>query len=231
MRDENIVISHESEAGISIFMSKVYAWMTGALVLSALVAWQAATSTAFIEYMTTHAPLFYGLMIGELVLVIALAGFVKRMPLGLAITAFVLYSAVTGLTLSTIFLVYTASSIAKAFFITAGMFGTMSFYGYVTRKDLTNFGSFLFMSLIGLIIASLVNLFLHSPMIDWITTYAGIIIFTGLAAYDTQKLKYFGLMAMEEDMFAKMAILGALTLYLDFINLFLSLLRAFGDRR
>jgi hypothetical protein len=229
--DENVIAYHESNTQISVYMSKVYSWMAGALAISALVAWSTANTPGFMDTLMANPVLFYGMMIGELVLVIALAGWVQKMSLTTAIIAFLAYSVLTGLTLSSIFLVYTSASIFKTFLITGGVFGVMSVYGYVTKKDLTSWGSFLIMSLIGMVLASLVNLFLHSQMIEWITTYAGIIIFTGLTAWDTQKLKRFGSMGMEEDMLGKMAIFGALTLYLDFINLFLSLLRAFGNRR
>lgn len=231
MINENVIAYHEARASISEYMSKVYGWMAGALSISAAVAWWAANSPAFIDMITKTPAIMYGLIFGELILVIGLVAMLKRMSLGMAIFAFLGYAVLTGLTLSTIFMIYTAASIAKTFIVTAGVFGAMSIYGYTTKKDLTSWGSFLIMSLIGLVIASLVNMFLNSHMIEWITTYAGIIIFTGLTAYDTQKLKYFGAMGAEGEMLGKMAILGALTLYLDFINLFLMLLRVFGNRR
>jgi len=231
MLNENVVAYHETRSQISEYMSKVYGWMAGALGISAAVAWWAANSPAFIEMITKTPAIMYGMIIGELILVIGLVAMLKRMSLGMAIFAFLGYAVLTGLTLSTIFMIYTSASIAKTFIVTAGVFGAMSIYGYTTKKDLTSWGSFLIMSLIGLVIASLVNMFLNSYMIEWITTYAGIIIFTGLTAWDTQKLKYFGAMGAEGDMLGKMAILGALTLYLDFINLFLMLLRVFGNRR
>jgi hypothetical protein len=145
---------------------------------------------------------------------------------------FMLYAGLTGVTFSSIFLVYTASSITSAFMTTAGTFGAMSVYGYTTKKDLTSWGSFLFMGLVGIIIASVVNIFLQSPAMYWLTTYAGVLIFVGLTAYDTQKIKNMNIIGnegTEED--TKEAIMGALTLYLDFINLFLMLLRIMGDRR
>ena len=229
--NENVIDYHEARVNISEYMSKVYGWMAGALAISAIVAWFSANTPGFMEILMSNRALFYGMMIGELVLVIALAGWVQKMRLTTAIFAFIGYSVLTGLTLSSIFLIYTSASIFKTFIITGGVFGVMSVYGYITKKDLTSWGSFLIMSLIGMLLASFVNLFLHSYMIEWITTYAGIIIFTGLTAWDTQKLKAYGAMGVKGDMLGKMAILGALTLYLDFINLFLSLLRAFGDRR
>ena len=145
---------------------------------------------------------------------------------------FILYSGLNGITFSFIFLAYTASSITSAFMVTAGTFGAMSLYGYATKKDLTSWGSFLFMGLIGLVIASLVNMFLHNPALTWITTYAGVLIFVGLTAYDTQKIKMMNVLGNEgTDEDQKEAIIGALTLYLDFINLFLMILRIMGDRR
>jgi len=231
MINENVIAYHEARTSISEYMSKVYGWMAGALGISAAVAWWAANSPAFIQMISQTPAIMYGLIIGELILVISLVALLKRMSLGMAIFAFLGYAVLTGLTLSTIFMIYTAASIAKTFIVTAGVFGAMSIYGYTTKKDLSSWGSFLIMSLIGLVIASLVNMFLNSHMIEWITTYAGIIIFTGLTAWDTQKLKYFGAMGAEGDSLSKMAILGALTLYLDFINLFLHLLRVFGNRR
>jgi FtsH-binding integral membrane protein len=150
----------------------------------------------------------------------------------MAIGLFMLYSALNGLTLSAILLVYTASSIASTFFITAGTFGAMSIYGYFTKKDLTSWGNLLFMALIGLIVASIVNIFWASSTMYWIITYAGVLIFVGLTAYDTQKIKNMSLeLDAESEEGRKGAIMGALALYLDFINLFILLLRIFGDRR
>lgn len=228
--DNIITLSSEDSAKINVYMSKVYSWMTAALAVSALTAWQAASSSAYMNLIAAKPMIFYGMLIAELVLVIFLSARIHAMSLTSAIVSFLAYSVITGLTLSTIFLVYTPASIAKTFIISAGVFGTMSLYGYVTKRDLTSWAGFLFMSLIGIIIASVVNMFLHSFMIDWIVTYAGVIIFIGLAAYDTQKLKHIGATGLEGDMLGKMAIMGALTLYLDLINLFLFLLRIFGRR-
>ena len=203
--------------------------MTIALAISTLVAWQASNSTVFIEYIMTHQMVFFGLIIAQFAAVIALAGWVNKMSFQMAVLVFLGYAALTGLTLSTIFLVYTAASIAKVFVVSSLMFGTMSLYGYTTKKDLSGWGSFLFMSLIGIILASVVNFFLHSPMIEWMVSVAGVIIFAGLAAYDHQKLKAVALMDPEGK--SNLPIRGALTLYLDFINLFLMLLRLMGNRR
>jgi hypothetical protein len=175
---------------------------------------------------------FYGLLIAELLLVITLSGAIQRLSASAATGFFLLYSALSGVTLAAIFVLYTQSSIASTFLVTAGTFGAMSIYGHVTRRDLTSWGSFLFMGLIGFLLASVVNMFLHSEMIYWVSTYCGILIFVGLTAYDTQKLKVLAMggFASGEDRH-KAAILGALRLYLDFINLFLLLLRVLGRRR
>lgn len=158
---------------------------------------------------------------------------VNRLSGAVATSLFMLYSALTGLTLSSIFIAYTYSSIASTFVVTAGMFGAMSLYGYTTKRDLSGFGSMLFMALIGIVLASLVNIWLKSTALMWAITYIGVVVFVGLTAYDTQKLKAMGeqLNADDKDSFRKYAIVGALTLYLDFINLFLMLLRIFGNRR
>ncbi|MEJ2199610.1 MAG: Bax inhibitor-1/YccA family protein [Desulfuromonadaceae bacterium] len=175
---------------------------------------------------------FYGLLIGELGLVIALSAAINRISATTASLMFLLYSALNGITFASIFLIYTQSSIASTFFITAGTFAAMSVFGMVTKRDLTGWGSFLFMGLIGIIIASVVNIFLHSPMITWVVSYLGVFIFVGLTAYDTQKLKRISQMGFADGQSRRKAvILGALTLYLDFINLFLMLLRVLGSRR
>lgn len=225
---ESVFTPSSDSLSLNRFMTSVYGWMTGALAVSAVIAWITGTSPAFATFMSQKPGLFFGLIILQLVTVIALAGWVHRMNPVVASLVFLGYAALTGLTLSSIFLVYTAASIVNAFGASAGMFGGMSLYGYVTKRDLTGWGSFLFMSLIGLIIASLVNLFMNSHFLTWVTTYAGIIIFAGLAAYDTWRLKLMGAQGMTGHSFA---IHGALSLYLDFINLFLHLLRVMGHRR
>jgi FtsH-binding integral membrane protein len=172
------------------------------------------------------------LIIAELGLVIALSAAINRLSSSTALFMFMAYAFLNGLTLSAIFLVYTRASIANTFFVTAGTFGVMSVYGYTTKRDLTSWGSFLMMGLIGVIIGSFVNIFFSSPMIYYLITYAGIIVFVGLTAYDAQKIKemaYAGFAG--EEMERKGAVIGALRLYLDFINLFLLLLRIFGGRR
>ena len=163
---------------------------------------------------------------------IVLSAAINRIQASTAFLLFFVYSALTGLTLSVIFLAYTRASIASTFFVTAGTFAVMSFYGYTTQRDLTSWGSFLFMGLVGIILASLVNIFLHSETIYWVVTYAGILIFVGLTAYDTQTLKAMAQAGFaDEETERKSAVMGALRLYLDFINLFLMLLRVMGERR
>ncbi len=212
----------------NILVRQVYAWMGGGLALTALLAMITLSSPALLNAIVGNRLVFYGLVIGELALVFTLAGAINRLSANVATLLFIAYSALNGVTLSVIVLVYTANSIASTFLITAGMFGAMSAYGYMTRRDLTSWGSFLFMGLIGVVIASVVNIFLGSGTVSWIISGIGIIVFTGLTAYDTWKIKA---MAAGGIGGRKPAILGALTLYLDFINLFLMLLRFTGQRR
>lgn len=215
----------------SRFFPRVYNWMMVGLGLTALTAMLTASSPAIQRLVFGNQLVFFGLIIAELGMVIGLSAAIRRLSAFTATAIFLLYSALTGVTFGAIFLAYTRGSIGSAFFVTAGTFGVMSIYGYATKRDLTAWGSFLFMGLIGFILASVVNIWLHSAMIDWITTYIGIFIFVGLTAYDTQKLKVMAHAGLSGEEQQKMAILGALTLYLDFINLFLLLLRAFGRRR
>ncbi|WP_277057548.1 Bax inhibitor-1/YccA family protein [Trichlorobacter lovleyi] len=207
---------------------QVYAWMACGLALTALMALITVSTPELLQVIVGNRLVFYGLMIGELALVFTLSGAIHRMSAGVATMLFIGYSALNGLTLSVIFLVYTADSIASTFAVSAAMFGAMSIYGYATRKDLTSWGSFLFMGLIGIVIASLVNIFMKNDAVSWVVSAIGVIVFTGLTAYDTWKIKA---LAAEGAEGRKPAILGALTLYLDFINLFLMLLRLMGGRR
>jgi FtsH-binding integral membrane protein len=207
---------------------QVYAWMGAGLAITAFMALVTLSSPVLINAIAGNRLIFYGLMIGELALVFTLSGAINRLSASVATLLFVGYSALNGLTLSILALVYTSNSIASTFVVTAGMFGAMSVYGYVTKRDLTSFGSFLFMGLIGVVIASIVNIFVGSSTVSWIISGIGVIVFTGLTAYDTWKIKE---MAAQGTTGRKPAILGALTLYLDFINLFLMLLRFTGDRR
>lgn len=214
------------------FMTRVYGWMSFALLVTGLVAMFSASSPTVMEAIIDNRLIFFGLIIGQLLLVGSLSGWVSRMSANTAMAIFLLYSVLNGLTFSIIFLVYTMESIATTFYITAGTFAAMSLYGYFTKTDLTKTGSFLFMGLIGVIIASVANYFMKSEMLYWIISYVGVFIFIGLTAYDTQKIKNMNIIGNEgTDEDRKEAIMGALTLYLDFINLFLMLLRIFGRRK
>lgn len=212
------------------FISKVYTWMAAALGITGLVAMATASSDALVNFMFGNTIVFWGLIIAELALVFGIGRAINKISSTVAIMLFLLYSALNGLTLSAIFLIYTTGSIASTFFITAGTFAAMSVYGYFTKRDLTSVGNIAFMALIGLIIASVVNIFWHNSVLYWITTFAGVLIFVALTAYDTQKIKEMHAAGLSGDAVQKGAIMGALALYLDFINLFLLLLRIFGSR-
>ena len=213
------------------FINKVYGWMALALALTGFVALRTAHS-GFASTVAQNQILFFGIALAEIGLVVWLSSRINSMNASMAIGLFLLYSALNGLTMSIIFLIYTSASIASTFFITAGTFGVMSAYGYFTKKDLTSIGNIAFMGLIGIIIASIVNIFLQSSMLYWLVTYAGVLVFVGLTAYDTQKIKKMSLeMDIESEEGSKGAIMGALALYLDFINMFIFLLRIFGQRK
>ncbi len=216
----------------TIFLAKVFNWMAIGLGVTALVAFAVASSQAAVQFFYANRIIFYGLLFAELGLVIYLSARIEKLEAGTATALFLLYSALNGVTLSLILLLYTATSVATTFLVTAGMFGSMAVYGYVTKKDLSSWGSFLFMGLIGIILATLVNIFVQSSMMSWVISGIGVIVFTGLTAYDVQRISQMGASAMtgSEGTMKKMAILGALTLYLDFINLFLMLLRFLGNR-
>jgi len=207
---------------------QVYAWMGAGLAITAFMALVTLSTPALLNALLGNRLLFYGLMIGELALVFTLSGAINKLSAATATLIFIAYSALNGVTLSVVALVYTASSITSTFVVTAGMFGAMSVYGSMTKRDLTSWGSFLFMGLIGVVIASVVNIFVGSSAVSWVISAIGVIVFTGLTAYDTYKIKEMAAMGSEG---RKPAILGALTLYLDFINLFLMLLRFTGNRR
>lgn len=222
----------EIEVAQAAFISKVYTWMTGALVVTGLIAQWVIGSEYMLNLIFGSRFGFIGLIIAEFACVIYLSARINKMSAATAVAVFIGYAALNGLTLSAVFLMYTASSIATTFYVTAGTFAVMSAYGYYTKKDLTSIGNLAFMGLIGIIIASVVNMFLQSPMMYWIITYVGILVFVGLIAYDTQKIKNMNVIgASGSDEEKKVAILGALTLYLDFINLFLMLLRLLGNRK
>jgi FtsH-binding integral membrane protein len=214
------------------YMVKVYGWMSLALIITGFMAMYTAGSEAIQSFIFGIKWMFFALIIVQFLVVVILTKLINRMSAAIATVVFLLYSLLFGLTLSIIFHVYTEGSIATTFLITAGTFGVMSIYGYTTKTDLTRWKNLLFMGLIALVIASVVNYFLNSEMLYWITTYAGVFIFVGLTAYDTQKIKNLNIIGNEgSDEDHKEAIMGALTLYLDFINLFLFLLRIFGRRR
>jgi uncharacterized protein len=211
-------------------LSQVYAWMTAGLLVTGAVAAFTANSPALVSLVFGSRLVFFGLLIAEVLLVIALSAMIGKVSAGTATAMFMGYAALNGLTMAAIFLAYTRASIASTFFVTAGTFGAMSLYGYTTKRDLTTIGNLLFMALIGFLLASVVNFFLKSSALYWITTYAGIAIFIGLTAWDTQKIKHMAAMGVGEQQAGRIAIMGALMLYLDFINLFVLLLRLFGRR-
>ena len=233
MRDISRTMSMDAVAAEQQrFMVRVYNWMTAGLVITGVMALYVANSETMVRIVHGNSFVTIILIVAQLGLVVYLSAGIQKMSASQAMGMFILYAGLTGVTFSFIFLAYTMSSIASTFLVTAGTFSAMSFYGYTTKKDLTSWGSFLFMGLIGIIIASVVNMFLQSEAIHWIVTYAGVLIFVGLTAYDTQKIKEMNVLGnegTEED--TKEAIIGALKLYLDFINLFLMLLRIMGDRR
>ncbi len=209
-----LMSAEEAIAETQRFMTKVYGWMSFALIVTGFVAMYTASSPALLGIVFGSSYTLIGIIIVEFIMVGALAGWISKMSANVATLVFILYSALNGVTLSGIFIVYTSESIASTFFITAGTFGIMSIYGYTTKTDLSQFKNLLFMGLIGLVIASIANIFMKSTMIYWITTYLGVLIFVGLTAYDTQKIKNMNIIGnegTEED--SKEAIMGALTLY------------------
>ena len=232
-RFQTVSMPRAKTEAVNAFMRGVYQWMTLGLGLTAVVAFFTASSPALLQALFSNQMVAMIVMLAPLGVVIALSAGIQRMSAGTATTLFMVYSALMGLSLSTVLIVYTGQSVFMAFATAAGMFGAMSIYGMTTKKDLTGWGSFLFMGLIGIVIASVVNIFVGSSQMDFIISVLGVIIFTGLTAYDTQKLKVMGETAPADDATAvrRGTILGALALYLDFINLFLMLLRLFGSSR
>ena len=225
--------SYVSKSAQSALMRSVYTWMTLALVITGLTAMYLAKSLTFIDMMLQNRFMFWGVLIAEVLLVMFLSARINKISFTTATVMFIAYSILNGVTLSILFLVYTASSIATTFFVTAGTFGVKALFGYVTKKDLTKVGSLCMMGVIGLIIAMLVNIFLQNSMMDIIISCIGVLVFVGLTAYDSQKIKqmFSGSDIEVNETTQKIALLGALTLYLDFINLFLYLLRLLGDRK
>ncbi|GAA6529589.1 MAG: Bax inhibitor-1/YccA family protein [Prevotella sp.] len=222
--------ARELNQALPILTRKMYVWMALALVITGVTAFGVAGSPNLLRAIYTSPAIMWGLIIGEFALVIGVSAGINRLSLGTATFMFILYSVLNGALFSSIFMIYTATSIAKVFFITAGTFGIMAVYGATTKKDLSSIGNICFMALIGLVIATLVNLFLRSAAFDYILSYIGIAIFIGLTAWDTQRMKRILSTQYEVNEGAqKLALLGALNLYMDFINLFLYLLRIFGN--
>ena len=217
------------DEGLRIYMLRVYNYMASALALTGVVAYGTA-NTPFLMNAIFGTPLMWVVMLAPLGMVFYLSARIHKMSIGGAQTAFWVFATLMGMSLASIFLIYTGTSIARVFFITAGLFGTMSLYGYTTKRDLTGMGSFLFMGLIGIILASVVNMFMNSTALEFAISVIGVLVFVGLTAYDTQKIKNSYVEADSIDTAGKKAIMGALRLYLDFINLFLMLLRLFGNR-
>ena len=228
LRDKDFAMSTAFPA----LMRKVFVWMTLALAITGLTAYGVATSPTILSLIFSSKVTFFGLIIAEFALVFAISGAINRLSLSTATMLFILYSVINGATLSSIFFAFSVATIGKVFFITAGTFGAMALVGYTTKTDLTSMGKLLFMALLGIIIASVVNIFVASSGLDLILSYVGVLVFVGLTAYDTQTIKQMCQAAPDAGESAqKLALIGALSLYLDFINLFLYLLRIFGNNR
>jgi FtsH-binding integral membrane protein len=219
-----------AEERVSAFLRSVYGWMCVGLGITAVTAFVIAASPDVVFAIARNRLLFWGLMIAQLGLVFTLSARVDRMSPGLASVLFIAYSALTGVTMSFVLLAFTATSVGTTFVVTAGMFGALAVYGTATSRSLAGLGPLLFMGLIGIVLASVVGIFWHSDALQFVISFIGVIVFTGLTAYDAQRLKAMAL-AMPSGHTTSYAIVGALALYLDFINLFLFLLRLFGNRR
>jgi FtsH-binding integral membrane protein len=222
-------VTENIDPGLRRYMLRVYNFMAGGLIVSGLTGY-AAAQTGFYQQIA-GTPLIWVVMLAPLAAVFFLSFRIERMSFAAAQLTFWIYAILMGLSLSGIFLVYTDASIARAFFIAAATFGAMSLYGYMTGRDLTRFGSFLFMGLIGIILASLVNIFVASAALQFAVSVIGVVLFVGLTAYDTQRIKEIYIESDEREALSKKALIGALTLYLDFINLFVMLLQLTGERR
>ena len=224
--------AEQTDARVRAFVQQVYGWMAAALAVTGFVALAVSRSASLQRLIFGSQFVFFGLIIGELLLVMWLATRISTMSASTATTVFIGYSVLNGLTMGAIFLAYAQATVAQAFFVTAGLFMVMTLYGFFTSTDLTRMGHLLGMALIGFVIATLVNLFLRSEGLYWLITYAGVVIFVGLVAYDSQRIKELALSGVGDDEAGrKHAIMGALRLYLDFVNLFLLLLRILGRRR
>lgn len=221
----------QASAALPVLMRKVYVWMTLALAITGFTAYAVASTPNLQEIVLLNSWVMWGLIIAEFALVMGISWGINRLSLTTATLLFILYSVINGATLSVIFVAYSIGTISKVFFITAGTFAVMAFFGYVTKTDLSKLGKIMFMALIGIIIATIVNIFVKSSGLDLILSYLGVFVFVGLTAYDTQKIKQMLWQVGDMSESAqKIALLGALSLYLDFINLFLYLLRIFGRR-
>ena len=233
LRQSSYLLNPASIGAKTTFLAKVFNWMALGLATTAALAFTVAGSASTQQLIFGNKLIFYGLILGEVGLVLYLSARIEKISAATATALFLIYSALNGVTMAAVLLMYTAASVATTFTVAGGMFAAMAIYGTVTKKDLTGLGSFMFMGLIGIILASLVNMFMKSPAIEWTISVIGVIVFTGLTAYDIQKISRFGgnVMTSDKASIRRGAIMGALSLYLDFINLFLSLLRLFGDRR
>ncbi len=226
----NVGADVDVDIGLRNYMLRIYNYMTGGLALTGLVAYSVSNSEAVMQ-MIFGTGLSWIVMLSPLAFILVLSFGINRMSAATVQVVFWAFSAVMGLSMASIFITYTGTSITRVFFITSGTFAAMSLYGYTTKRDLTGFGSFLFMGLIGIIIASVVNMFLQSSAMHFVISVIGVLVFVGLTAYDTQKIKNMYLAADNAEAATKKAVMGAVTLYLDFINLFMMLLRLFGQRR
>jgi hypothetical protein len=225
--------STQVQLRVNAFVRSVYNWMGAGLALTGLIALYVANSPSLLRYVYANRLIFFGLIIAELAIVFTLSARINKMRASTATSMFLLYAGLNGLTMAFVFIIYTAASIASTFFVCAATFVACSIFGWMTKRDLTSLGGFLMMGLVGIIIASVVNLFIGSNMISTIVSYVGVLVFVGLTAYDTQYIKNMALSQPEglaAGVLRRGAIIGALKLYLDFINLFLMLLRIMGNR-
>ena len=229
---ETTVKREITNEAFAVLLKNVYAWMALALGLTGVVAMYVSNNQMILDYLVEHFELFLGLCIAEIVVAIVFTALIKRLSFNTASILFGLYSLLTGISLGPIFFIFTEESIALTFFVTAGTFGAMSLYGYFTKRDLSSWGRYLLMGLFGIIIASVANIFLQSTRVEWITTYVGVVVFVLLTAYDTQNIKNMLAEKGEVDESSmKLALYGSFMLYLDFINLFLELLKLLGKRK
>ena len=229
---ETTVRREITNEAFAVLLKNVYAWMALALGVTGVAAMYVSNNQAIISYLYEHFGLFMGLLIVELLLAVVFTARFNKLSFNAASILFGLYALLTGVSLAPVFLIYTQESIASTFFVTAGTFGAMSLFGYFTKRDLSPWGRYLFMGLLGIIIASVVNFFMQSTRLEWIITYDGVLVFVLLTAYDTQKIK--NMLAERGEVnesSLKLALLGSFMLYLDFINLFLKLLRILGKRK